>query len=156
MKRPPTVWLTQSLLLVFAVLFLLSLLINLASLLSHLEDEFSFVRIVLVYSVILSIVLVFGIAFWGLARRKMYGRWLGLLSLIFLWGLFILITLRRPSGPYKYYEYDNPAQLAGAVFFQVVLHGLFLMLILRLSFSKKIRQFFPESQVASNRGAEAS
>jgi hypothetical protein len=61
-----------------------------------------------------SIGLLLVIAFWGLAKRKNYGRWLGVLSLLLLWGLIIFIKLRRPPGPYKYYEYDNPAQLAGA------------------------------------------
>lgn len=142
MKRPPTVWLTQSLLLVFAVLFLFALLVNVAYLLSHLEHEFSLVRVGLVYSIVLIIVLIFAIAFWGLATRKMYGRWLGMLSLLFSWGLILLLTFRRPSGPYKYYEYDNATQLASAVVFQVALNVLFLTLILRLSFSKKVRQFF--------------
>jgi hypothetical protein len=77
-----------------------------------------------------------------LARRKNYGRWLGVLSLLLLWSLLIFMKLRHPSGPYKYYEYDNPAQLAGAVIVQALLHGLFLLLILRLSFSKRVLEFF--------------
>ena len=84
------------------------------------------------------------VAFWGLAKRKNYGRWLGVLSLLFFWSLIILIKLRRPSGPYQYYEYDNFAQLAAAIIVQVLLHGLILFLILRLSFSKSARQFFQE------------
>jgi hypothetical protein len=96
----------------------------------------------LVYSVMLGLVLLVTIAFWGLAKRKNHGRWLGVLSLLLFWGLLILLKLRRPSGPYQYYEYDNPAQLAGAVIVQVVLHGLILLLILRLSFSKWVSEFF--------------
>jgi len=57
-------------------------------------------------------------------------------------GFADLMKLRRPTGPYQYYEYDNPAQLAGAVIVQVVLHGLLLLLILRLSFSKSVSEFF--------------
>ena len=113
MKRPPTIWLTQSLLMLFALLFLSAFLLNLAVLLTH------------------------------LAKRKNYGRWLGVLSLLLLWGLIILIKLRPPpAGPLQYYEYNNPAQVAGAAIVQVLLHGFFLLLILRLSFSKSVRDFF--------------
>ena len=142
MKRPPTIWLTQSLLILFALLLLSAFLLNLAVLLTHLADGFSVVRTLIVYAVMLGIVVVLGVAFWGLAKRKMYGRWLGLLSLILLWSLLILIKLRGASGPYKSYEYDNPAQLAGAIIIQVLLHGLLLTLILRLAFSKSVRAFF--------------
>ncbi|HKO45892.1 MAG TPA: hypothetical protein VJU84_21625 [Pyrinomonadaceae bacterium] len=142
MKRPPIIWLTQSLLILFALLLLSAFVLNVVVLLTHWGNELSIVRIMIVYAVWLSIVVLLAVAFWGLAKRKNYGRWLGVLSLLFFWGLIILIKLRRPSGPYQYYEYDNPAQLAGAVIIQVVLHGLILLLILRLAFSKSVREFF--------------
>lgn len=142
MKRPPIIWLTQSLLILFALLLLSAFVLNMVVLLTHWGNELSIVRIMIVYAVWLSIVVLLAVAFWGLAKRKNYGRWLGVLSLLFFWGLIVLIKLRRPSGPYQYYEYDNPAQLAGAVIVQVLLHGLVLFLILRLSFSKSVREFF--------------
>jgi hypothetical protein len=141
MNRPPSIWLTQSLLLLFALVFLSVLLINLAVLLSHPDERFSLIAAVLTYSITLGIVVLFAFAVWGLARKAAYGRWLGLISLVFLWGLIIFMKVNRPSGPYKYYEYDNTAQLVGAVIFQVLLHASFLVLILRLAFSKKIRAF---------------
>ena len=144
MKRPPIIWLTQSLLILFALLLLSAFVLNVVVLLTHWGNELSIVRIMIVYAVWLSIVVLSAVAFWGLAKRKNYGRWLGVLSLLFFWGLIILIKLRRPSGPSQYYEYDNPAQLAGAVIVQVLLHGLVLFLILRLSFSKSVREFFRE------------
>ena len=143
MKRPPTIWLTQSLLMLFALLFLSAFLLNLAVLLTHLGEKFSIVRTLIAYAVMLGMVLVLAVAFWGLAKRKNYGRWLGVLSLLLLWGLIILIKLRPPpAGPLQYYEYNNPAQVAGAAIVQVLLHGFFLLLILRLSFSKSVRDFF--------------
>jgi hypothetical protein len=148
MKRPPTIWLTQALLIVFGLLLLFAFLINFVVLLTHLGEEFSIVRTLLVYSMMLGVVLLLAIAFWGLARRKNYGRWLGILSLLLFWGLLILMKLRHPSGPYQYYEYDNPAQLAGAVIVQVLLHGLILFLILRLSFSKSVREFFRKEKIS--------
>jgi hypothetical protein len=122
MKRPLTIWLTQCVLVIFALLFLSVFLINLVMLLSHLE-EFSVLRAVVGYSVILGFILLLVVAFCGLARRRMYGRWLGVLSLVLLSGLLILIKVRHPSGPYQYYEYHNNAELAGAVLVQVLLQG---------------------------------
>jgi hypothetical protein len=142
MKRPPTIWLTQSLLLLFALVLLSVLLINLAVVLRHPDESLSLIGAVLTYSITLGVVVLFAFTFWGLARRTDYGRWLGLISLVLLWGLIIFMKVYRPTGPYNYYEYDNTAQLVGAVVFQVVLHALFLVLILRLAFSKKIRAFF--------------
>jgi hypothetical protein len=142
MKRPPSIWLTQALVIIFGLLILFAFLINFVVLLTHLGEEFSIVRTLLVYAVMLGVVLVLAIASWGLAKRKNYGRWLSVFLLLLFWGLLLLMKLRRPSGPYQYYEYDNPAQLAGAVIVQVVLHGLILLLILRLSFSKSVREFF--------------
>jgi hypothetical protein len=142
MKRPPTIWLTQALVIVFGLLILCAFLINFVVLLTHLGEEFSIIRTLVVYAVMLSVVLLLAITSWGLAKRKNYGRWLSVLFLLLFWGLLLLMKLRRPSGPYQYYEYENPAQLAGAVIVQVLLHGLILLLILRLSFSKSVREFF--------------
>ena len=142
MKRPPTIWLTQALVIIFGLLILCAFLINSVVLLTHLGEEFSIVRTLLVYAVILGVVLLLATTFWGLAKRKNYGRWLGVLSLLLFWGLLVIMKLRRPSGPYQYYEYDNPAQLAGAVIVQVLLQGLIFFLILRLSFSRNVREFF--------------
>ena len=76
----------------------------------------------------------------------MYGKWLGLVSLILIWGLIVYIQLFPTTGPYKKYEYDNAAQLAGAFLTLSLLHALFLIVILRLAFSKKVRQFFLREQ----------
>lgn len=142
MKRPVTIWLTQSFLVFFGLLFLSLFLVNLVMLLSHWERQVSVIRTVIGYFVILGLIILFVVAFWGLAKRAKYGRWLGVVSLMLIWALLILIQVKRPSGPSEYYEYTNDAQLAGAILIRIVLHGLMLMLILRLSFSKKIGKFF--------------
>lgn len=143
MKRPLTIWFTQSLLIIFALLFLSAFLFNLVVLLTHLDQqEFSLIPATIGFSITLAFFVLLIVAFWGLAKRARYGRWLGVLSLIIVWGLIILGKVSRPSGPLQYYEYDNNTQLAGAIIVQVLLHGLILILILRLSFSKKIAAFF--------------
>ena len=142
MKRPLSVWLTQALVMIFGLLILSALLLNVVVLLSRLGDELSIVRTLLVYGAMLGVVLLLAITFWGLVKRKNYGRWLSVFLLLLFWGLLVLMKLRRPSGPYQYHEYDNAAQLAGAVFVQILLHGLILLLLVRLSFSKSVREFF--------------
>src|SRR4029077_8191443 len=83
-KRPATVWLSQTLLLIFALIWLLSLIINLL-LIAREEIEVSPVRLLVGVSVLGSIVLVLLVAFWGLTRRRTYGRWLAVASLSVLW-----------------------------------------------------------------------
>ena len=148
-KRPPVVWLTQSLLVLFALLFLSVFLLNLVNLLRNRGGDFSVIATIIGYSVMVGMVLLLVSAFFGLAKRKMYGKWLGLLSLILIWALLLFMQWRPPSGPYKRFEYDNPAQVAGAAISQILLHGLFLTLILRLSFAKKVKQFFQKELESS-------
>jgi hypothetical protein len=59
-----------------------------------------------------------------------------------MWGLIGLSQLFPAAGPYQGYEYDNAAQLAGAFLATSLIHALFLILILRLAFSKKVNRFF--------------
>lgn len=143
-KRPPAVWLTQSLLVVFALLWLCVLLLNLTMLLSRMRagEDVRLVGAVIGFSIILGFALLLLIAFWGLTKRKMYGRWLGIFSLLLLWALILFAQVYRPKGRLQYYQYDSPAQWVGAVIVQVVISGLFLGLISRLAFGKRVKEFF--------------
>lgn len=140
-KRPPTVWLTQTLLMIFALIWLFSLVINLV-MLARSGAIASTTRIVVGVSILAGFVLLLVIAFWGLARRRLYGKWLGLVSLVCLWLLVLYIQLRPPTGPFKRYTFDSPAELVGAVIMAVLISGLFLTLILRLAFAKVVNAFF--------------
>ena len=142
MRRPLTVWLTQALLIIFVLLCLTGLLLNLVMLAGRLGQGASIIGAAVGVSIILGFVLLLLAAFWGLAKRKMYGRWLGLLSLVLLWALFAITQYAPPTGPWKLYEYDSTAQLVGAAIFQAIVHVLFLTLILRLGFARKVTEFF--------------
>lgn len=142
MKRPPAVWLTQTLLLIFALLWLGVLLLNLVMLPGRVGRGGSIIGAMVGVAIIFSFVLLLVIAFWGLAKRKMFGRWLGLILLILLWVLFAITQYFPPAGPWKRYEFDNTAQLVGATIFQACVHGLFLVLILRLGFARNMAEFF--------------
>jgi hypothetical protein len=97
-------------------------------------------------SFVVAFILFLLVAFWGLARRKRFGKWLGLVSLILIWILIVYTQLFPSTGPYKRYEYDNAAQLAGAFVTLSFIHVGFLVLILRLGFSKKVNQFFQKGE----------
>ena len=141
-KRPPAVWLTQVLLLIFTLLMLLLFLLDVAMLLTQRAELSSLFAVLVVCVIMFAILLLFATSFWGLARAKAYGRWLGVSSMVLVWGLIIFGQLSRPSGPFRYYEYDNRAQVVGAVFAQLLLHALFLTLIVRLAFARKVSEFF--------------
>jgi hypothetical protein len=141
-KRPPTVWLTQSIIVIFVLLFLFILLLNFVSLLRHPDNDLPVVRLIAGYSVIVAFIILLVVAFYGLVKRATYGRWLGVLSLVLILILLIVVQVSQPTGPYQYYEYDNTSQLAGAICGRGLQYGLILTLILRLSFSKKVAEFF--------------
>ena len=140
-KRPPTIWLTQILLMIFALLWISSLTINLVGV-ARSGSSLSPLRVVLGVSVLSGFVVLLLVAFWGLTKRKPYGKWLGVLSLTCLWLLVLYIQLRPPAGPYKRYEFNSPAELVGAAISGLVISGLFLVLIFRLAFSKTVNAFF--------------
>lgn len=142
LKRPPAIWITQTLLIIFALLFLSLLLDPLLLSTAPLREVVLSIRFLIFALIIFALLAILSAAFWGLAQRKMYGKWFGLVSLIFIWGLIVYTQLFSSKGPYKRHVYDNTAQLVGAFLALSLVHALFLILILRLAFSKKVNRFF--------------
>jgi len=85
-------------------------------------------------------------AFWGLVKRKWYGKWLSVISLSFTWLLMLVGAVFRPSGPLEYYEYENNTQKIAGFITQATILGLFLLLILYLAFSKRVAAFLREEK----------
>src|SRR5215207_589893 len=131
-SRPPTVWLTQTLLVLFSLLMLGVTVLNLVMLAARARGGAPVLALLVGFIIPLGFMLLLLVAFWGLAKRKKYGKWLALLSLVLLWAVIILGQLLRPTGPLRYYEYTSTAELVGAAIFYVFIHGLFLALIMRL------------------------
>src|SRR6185369_4394441 len=131
-KRPLSVWIAQILLVVFMLLLLFTLLMDVAMVLTRL-NEASVLPALIVFAVMFAILVLFAASFFGMLQARAYGRWLGLSSIVLVWAFILLAQLRRPSGPFSYYEYDNRAQVVGAIFAQLLLHALFFTLILRLA-----------------------
>ena len=139
-KRPPSVWITQVIFLLFGLplsLLLLSFFLQASAGGKLLSTGF----IILVLQM-LTLLVILGIAFWGLAKRKAYARWLGVVSLVLVWGLIIVWQVLLEGGSFKHYEFNSTAERAGVVIAQVLIHGLFLLLISRLAFGKRAREFF--------------
>jgi len=140
-KRPPVVWIAQILLAVFTALLLFTVVFDLALVIIHLGTS-SVLPAFIVLAVLMIIAIFFAGSFWGMVKAKPYGRWLGLSSLILVWAFIIFAQVRPSEGPFKRFEYDNAAQVAGAVIAQILLNGLFLLLIVRLAFARKVGEFF--------------
>ena len=136
-----TVWLAQGLLLIFLLVWLVSLVLNLVGVARNGSDA-SALRILIAFLIITGYGLMLLVSFWGLAKRRMYGKWLGVASLSFIWLLILYVQIRPPRGPYQRYEYQNSAEVAGAVIAALVTSSLFLIVILRLAFAKNVARFF--------------
>lgn len=142
-KRPPAIWLTQLLFAFFALFWLFILtngLIRIAR--NGLSEDMPAVRPIIASTVILGFIIMLLISFWGLAQRKVYGRWLGVTSLILLWGLILYTQIYPSAGPWKRHEFNSPAERAGGVIGQTLISALFLILILRLAFAGRVNEFF--------------
>jgi hypothetical protein len=149
-KRPPAIWLTQFLLALFALLWLFIFVFQLVRMLrGGLSEGVSIARPIIGFPIILGFVFMLMLAFWGLAKRRTYGRWLGLLSLILLWGIILYTRIYPSTGPWKRYEFNSPAEVAGAVIGNVLISLLFLIPILRLAFAKKVNEFFRKDEEQS-------
>jgi hypothetical protein len=145
MKRPLTIWLTQATLLIVSLLLGSLFLFNLVTVLKHPNLNASLVTALLVNLILLFLILPLLVAFWGLVKRTVTGRWMSVICLLIILAFMVLINVWRPSGPNAYYQYENNAQILGAVLCQGTIYAFLLTLILQLSFSRKITSFFSAS-----------
>lgn len=140
-KRPPSVWIAQIVLTLFALVFIFLPLLVVGNIpVSLFILVYLFVMFVLL--VILPIASVI-----GMAKRKSWGRWIGVGVLSFVFLISAISQILRPEGPVQRYEYSNTTQMISGVTAQVVLTGLFLLLILRLAFAKRVSRFFDSKTI---------
>ena len=140
-KRPVTVWLTQMLLVILLLLDIFLIVNALFYAFTEERTAWGF-RQVLVLIIELATLAMLITAFWGLATKRMYGRWLSLIMLIFWWAIMLLSQLYPSPGPIKPYEYDNRVERISGSVTQVAVHGFFLILIFRLATARKVSDFF--------------
>ena len=140
-KRPPAVWLSQALFIFLAIWFGLFTALTLSRDLKR-GDTISAAK---GGAIIFCIELLLLLAFWGLVKRKWYGRWLGLLCLILIWAEVCYIQLRAQPATSRLYTYGSPADdFIWNVLTQVLVNALLLVLLLRFAFARRVRLFFSE------------
>ncbi len=138
MKRPTSVWVAQILLFVFALIFLAPLVVTIPALLIR-GAETPLLGVLLVVVVDMVVLGLFAAAFWGMFRRRPYGRWLGA-AMLFL--AFIMMAAGQIFSPAETAEFQTNARSAGAIGAQVLIAILFLLLIYYLVFGKQVAAFF--------------
>lgn len=138
-SRPPSVLITQVILIALGALWLVGGPLFLLA-----ATRNPAVSIVYVLFGVLMIVfsLAFLVGFWGLAKRKRYGRWIGVIGLSLLLISIFLGNIIRPSGPMEYYEYKTGGEALGALIGAIVFYGLIILLIYRLARGTRANEFF--------------
>ncbi len=141
-KRPPTVWLTQVLIALLGLSFSSGLFRGVYSAITGLDNTGFNTHRLVGLTLGIGFLTILGGALWGLTKKIMWGKWLGVFSLTLMWGLVLYGQLFPSSGSIQRYEYNNTAQLAGANAFMITINFLFGFLILRLALAKKVNSFF--------------
>ena len=139
-KRPISIWITQIMVIGFFIYFIYGLLTCVAVIPERIEAGvtlFGFVRVFLLHLVFLFF---FFITFWGLLKRKAFGRWLGVLVVGFLALISLAFVLQDVVG-YK----SIGESLVVFLFFTfggLIPSLLLLILTYNLVFSSKVKTFF--------------
>jgi len=139
-KRPISVWIAQIVMILGSLLFLLPLIMLLF--LPGAVGIGSVFGLVFLVTVYVGISFLFGLSFWGMARRRSYGRWLAVGMLSFFIAVTLLGTITRPSGPLPYAEYENATQAIAGFITQVIMFALLIWLTLTLAVGKRVAAFF--------------
>lgn len=151
-SRPPSVWITQILLELlgrfWGLMFLAQVFMTITRSGSAAELVFGFFAAL----VVATFSLVFLAGFGGLVRRRVYGRWIGVIGVALVTIVSLLGSVFRPGDPSQYYEYTNSSQIFGAVVAQLTLTGLLLFLAYRLACGNRANSFFrgTERQVTTD------
>lgn len=141
-KRPPTVWLTQILIVLLGLSFASGMFRGIYSLITSSEAADFSGRRLLGFLLGCVFLIILGAAFWGLTKKAMWGKRLGVIALILIWALVLYSQLFPTNGPIRRYEYNNAAQIAGANAGMIMINILLGILTLRLALAKKVNRFF--------------
>lgn len=146
-SRPPSVLITQVILVVLGSLWGFAAGLNLFFAFSLIGNLTQFVFAVIPGIIFFIFSAVFLVGFWGIMKRRNYGRLIGVIVLSVMSVIIFLGNIFRPKGPMEYYEYKNAAELAGAILAGIIFYGLMSLLIYRLGFGKKARTFFSSREL---------
>lgn len=140
-KRPVSVWISQIVIFIALILISIGLIskVLLVGTVFRTEGLFSTFAFLLWPLLITSLFLA---ATWGLAKRKAYGRWMGVASLSFLLLIPVFRQITWLSGPVQPQVYQHSTQVLRAVMVEGTRAVMFLLLIIPLAFSRRATNFF--------------
>ncbi len=134
LRRPATVFIAQAILLCLAAIWSNSLVFNLVMIVS-VRSNASPLRLIAGVSVLVGIVSALIVGFWGLAKRRVWGRWLSVLSLSFMWVISMVSLIRSQQG-------QRFAENVWAFVAIASLNCFLVLVILRLAFARSVTKFF--------------
>ena len=142
--RPPVVLITQILLLFFGVLFLCFSGIGLVSSIQDPDTPFSIPDLIIWTALVIGLVIVPFVAFWGLAKRRRYGRWLGAISLLMIWIPTVLVASVAVAVT-LIEDWSLPfIESVAVISVMSLFHALFIVPALYLMRGKQVREFFSQ------------
>ena len=144
-KRPISIWIAQILISIPTLLFFALALMQFVAMLGSLSSGRALLLIIPILF-ILGFAFLFSVSIWGMAKRRTYGRWLGVVSLSLMMLFSLAGQLIQPAGPMEYYQYKNSAERFGGFVGAVIMFGLFLWLILHIAFAKSVAAFFSPTE----------
>jgi len=139
-KRPLSVLISQIVLVLYALLFLVAL--GVAILAFNVgTTEASFVAIALALVFLCGLVALFLVAFWGLMKRKKWARWMtiGLFVLMLLSSLANQVLKGIPGS-------GSSGYVTGYLFGSLLFMALFALLIWRLALGQPATNYFADSE----------
>jgi hypothetical protein len=137
-KRPPSVWISQLLLMLYALIMFTVIWAAVFSLFYRQAGPGSIFGFLLVLS-FLSLLIA---AFVGLAKRTRWGRWMAFVLLSLMCVLGLINQFVRVPGPIEYAEPRTSGEMSGYIAGGVVMFSLFVFLIYRLGFGRAASEFF--------------
>lgn len=157
-KKPGTLLAVQILLAFFGVPILIGLTISAVKVLyvcyfaiQNNEIAWSFFLVVIMalqilLPIFIAVVLVLLIA--KIQKRNKWGRFTSMVvSIILLIIKITMILIPRPSGSIPYYSISNFGEHVGAMLFEFSFISLLIFLVLKVFFSKKIKQYYKSNSV---------
>lgn len=138
-SRPPSILITQVILIMIGAIWLVGGPLFLLAARSNPAVSIEYV----VFGVMMIVMsLSFLIGFWGLVKRKSYGRWIGVIGLSLLLLSIFLGNVFPSSRPLAAYDNNHIVGSPGATIAAIVFYGLIIFLIYRLGRGKRANAFF--------------
>ena len=141
-KRPPSVWISQIILVIYIAVTALPVMIGILGVLASNMPTRDVISFIIGAAILLSLSVLFAVAFWGLAKRKVWGRWLTVVIL----SCGLLLSFVSQFFPAQGMRPTNSAQMTGYFFGGFIVFVPFAFLIWRLATGDAAADFFSEQE----------